>query len=1049
MVVTTLTTSVFAAEAGDKGDSAQTSTSGGKSDTSISLSDINELLSALTYAEYIEQYKDANSSPESFKADVHEYDEKDTTAGVTLYDDYKGKKAIEVDESGKVTFNINVPETGLYSLRIDYIPTESDSTTAIERTLQVNGKVPFSEARSISMPKRWLTKYTEQEDGSLRFETDQNGNEIRPDRYVDYSWQTYTFTDFNGYYGEPLKIYLEEGENKISLECVRHGAVFSELEFFAYEAPVSYADVLKEYESKGYGTSDKEIYIDAELPTAVSKNSLYPVSDTVSPATEPQSASQTIRNTISTSIVGEWLEYDFYVEESAVYTLMFRYRQNASSSPISRRITIDGEVPFDAAESVTFGFSENWQVGRATADGQELKFYLEKGVHTLRLEANLGDVGSYLRRASAVQNALNEDYLEIIRLTGADPDEYRDYGFKRVMPHIIEDLYNQSQEIYAIINFLETEGELSASTATLTQIANRVYAMGTDEDMIAKNLDGLKNDLSSLSTWVDGMLAQALELDYIKVVSPEAELPKAEGSFFGGIWYEIQKFVYSFFIDYNSLAANDGVEATHEPIAVWTGAGRDQTQIIKDQIDSNFTPDTGIPVNIKLVAAGTLLPSILAGIGPDVALDGMTSTNTAVANATGSIIDFAVRGAVLSVNRFDDYEEIKARFPETAFEPITLYGNVYGLPTSLDWNMMFYRKDILGSLGIEVPETWDDMLSAVPVFQFNNMEIGIPHDISAYASFIFQNGSEFWADNGMRVNFDSNSSLEAFEYLCNIFTQYSLPYSFDPLNRFKTGEMPLFISSYMMYNTLTVFATNLSGLWGFTAMPGTLQDDGKTVDKTVVGSVDAVAMMKDCDNEADAWSFMKWYTDKDFQVAYSNEIVALLGESGMRSVANLDAIEELQWKKDDRDALIAQIEYVKCLPQYPGSYFIGRYVTFAMNNAYTSGADPVESMLGYVSAINKEISRKREEFGFETLAVGQTLADKRLDQATEALGAIEGSDRSANIDVIERAEIAIESRNASAIKSAAEALSAANAELFNAIAGYLTDAAAALATYTN
>ena len=102
-----------------------------------------------------------------------------------------------------------------------------------------------------------------------------------------------------------------------------------------------------------------------------------------------------------------------------------------------------------------------------------------------------------------------------------------------------------------------------------------------------------------------------------------------------------------------------------------------------------------------------------------------------------------------------------------------------------------------------------------------------------------------------------------------------------------------------------------------------------------------------------------------------------------------------------------------------------------------------------MTIINKELTRKREEFGFETLEVGQTLADKRLDQAIEALNAIEGSDRNANVDVIERAETAIESKNASAIKSASEALNSANAELFKTITGYLNDAAAALATYNN
>ena len=1025
------------------------------------LTDITEILSTKSYAEYIAQYEALPEITESFKIDIAEssINKDETDAAYSILGNYEGSSGavLHTGDSGTVTFNINVPETGLYSLRINYMPAKPsegmlESTVSIERTLHVNGKVPFSEARFVRMVKKWVNEYAE----NGRFEVDQNGNELRPDTHVDYVWQDYIFTDYNGYFNDPLCIYLEKGENTIALEAVRQDVYISEIEFFQAEEPAKYEDVLEEYAKKGYKDyAGEAIYLDAETPSALSHYSIYASSDSVSPSTEPQSAKASLRNEITSSSAGEWIEYEVEVPESAIYTFVFRFRQDASSNPVSRKILIDGELPYDQAQYAKFGFADNWQTGVVSNGDTELKFYLEKGTHTIRFEANLGEIGEYLRRVSAVQTALNADYLEIIRLTGAEPDEYRDYGFARVIPGTMRDLVDQAKELKDVLAYFEGEGDLSEMTSTLSQIADRVMSMGTDEDLIAKNLDALKNDLSTLGSWVSSMLSQRLEVDYILVQAPGADIPKAEAGFFQGAWYEIKKFFYSFVIDYNSLAENEEGTITGDPVEVWSKSSRDQVQIIKDLTDSKFTPDAKIPVTVKLVADGTLLPSVLAGIGPDVALDGMTYTSTAVTTAAattaGSIVDYAVRGAVLPLEDLEGFEDAKAGIYASAFESVSLddpEGNdhVYGLPVSLDWNMMFYRRDILGALGIGTPETWDDVLASVPVLQFNNMTVGLTKDVPMYASMIYQNNGKFWADNGMRVNFEDNTALESFEYMVNMFTHYSLPLTFDGVNRFRTGELPLFIAAYTTYNNITIFATELAGLWGFGPIPGTVQDDG-TINNAVVGTSDAITMLRGCEVVDEAWAFMQWFADAEFQAEYSNELVNLLGEAGMRSVASKGALEQLQWKESDREALIEQADDVICLRQYPGSYFITRYVEFAVNNAYNDDADPVELLLGYTPSINKEISRKREEFGFETLEIGQTLAEKRMEQAVTAMDELSSSDAESYKDELEAARKAIEEAEIAALEDSAKALDAANSELFKDIIVYLNDTAEALRSY--
>ena len=644
-----------------------------------------------------------------------------------------------------------------------------------------------------------------------------------------------------------------------------------------------------------------------------------------------------------------------------------------------------------------------------------------------------------------------------MKLTGASPDEYRDYGFSRIMPDTLIDMVIQSRELYAIAAELERiTGEKSSNVATLERIAWLLERMGTDESEIAKYLEQLKSYIGSLGTWLGDAKTQPVQLDYLVVQPLGAELPKAKAGFFASFLHEIKSFIMSFFRNYDRMGATAEDSENSDAIDVWIATGRDQAQVLRNLINNDFTPEYGVPVNLKLVAAGTLLPSVLSGMGPDVYI-GLDED---------SVINYAIRGALESIEHHEGfadnflYYKVDENFNtvhdangDPIVNPNSCFNNAamlvlgiedasgdfhyYGLPEAQSFSMMFVRDDVLADLGIEIPKTWDDILAAVPVLQANNMQIGMHTD---YKLFLYQMGGELFADNGMRINLDSNIGLESFETMCSFFTMYSFPKSYDFANRFRTGEMPIGFASYTAtYNQLTVFATEIKGLWEFVPMPGI--DTGKVdadgnaiINNVAVSTVTAIVMLHGCDQTDGAWKFMTWHVGADCQSKYANEMVAIIGPSAKHSTANYYALAEMPWTSAEREQILYQFRNLASIPNYPGSYIIARYTNFAFLAAYEDNADPVTELQSYITTINKEITRKRAEFGLETLELGQTLTEKRLLQVEQAFE--EDTDKMSN-DKLSAAAAAIDMMKAGikeedhmALESAAEAFRGLDAGAF-------------------
>lgn len=1034
-----------------------TSGDGTGSITDVSLSEIKELLNAISYEEYEEKNKDVPRAESAVEVPIADFvvEQGVTGEGGFQMKTVEGVEALYTPQNGSVSWTVNIPETGKYAMMIEYYPDQNKSTS-IERILKINDKVPFAEARFLSLPKHWVNEYADAvyapKDGesaeaiaqaardagfdtvnvtdgnvvipfpdsltqamrefcdtySIRFfVNDITKNELRPTAVDDPVWMTYYLRDSSGYYINNFEFVLEEGENKITLESQNEPMSIKSITLYPYEDVISYEEYAKQYE--GVAAGQDVIKLEAEEPTAMSNKTIYPVEDRSCAINSPSDVTRSVLNTLGGekwATAGQWVEYRFQVSTSGMYDIVSRFRQDVLDGMYTCRSMYlysqgleegaDGYyngAPFAEALKLVYDYSGEWQVTALSGgveddvdkdgDLEDVTYpvYLEKDVvYTIRLEVTLGKMGDVVRRVQECLNAINNDYLNIIKLTGISPDSYRDYGFTQVMPDTMVDMVIQSRNLYAIAEELtEIAGDKSSNVATLEKVARLLEEMGTDDDDVAKNLNNLKTNIGTLGTFLSDAQTQPLQLDYIVIQPAESELPKAKPNFWESFVHEMGGFFQSFFRDYNSMGSL--TETEEGSVEVWMESARDQSQVLRNLVNNGFTPETGIAVDLKLVAAGTLLPSILAGSGPDVSLG----------RAQGDVINYAIRSALLSIDHFDDFDETAANFNEAAMLVLGIEDadetlHYYGLPEIQSFPMMFVRTDVLADLDLEIPKSWDDVMACIPTLQANNMQIGLTTD---YKIFLYQQGGDLFADDGMRINLDSQLALASFEKMCNLFTMYSFPYQYNAANRFRTGEMPIILGDYVgTYNQLKVFATEIQGKWEFLPMPGEVQADG-SINNVSISAVTACVMVSGCEEERqdETWEFMKWYTGEECQVDYANEMVAILGPSGKQATANKAALASLPWTTAEYEQVQLQFNNLASVPNYPGAYIIDRYTSFAFLSAYNDKADPSDSLLAYINTINKEIARKRAEFGLETLSDGSAdykdLLTKRLNQLTQ------------------------------------------------------------------
>ena len=917
-----------------------------------------------TYTAYREMYKDADIPNDEIVIDLLDYS---AAEQVEAYDDFEGQANVLVTQNdGYVEWTVNVPEAGLYNIFMKYFPIESRGVD-IERSLYINGEIPFDGAEYLTFSRVWT------DGGEIR--RDNRGNEIRPVQVEKPKWETAYFEDYLGYVTEPYHFYFNKGDNTIRLDVTSEPVAYGEIVLKQREALKTYDDYIASYDLGDYQNIDLDFSYKKQGEQAEYRSSptLYAIFDRASSNTEPYSAAKIKLNNIGGDawrIPGQWIEWEIEVPEDGLYNISFKSRQNYSRGLVStRNLMIDGDTPFEEASNLEFKYNTGWELTTLSdSNGKPCKIPLTKGKHTLRLEVTLGEIGEILTQINDSIYRLNSIYRKVLVVTGARPDPYRDYRIDKQYPEVMVAIEQEIAVLNSIVDQLvDYTGQKGNDTAVASNIAGQLKRFLKNPDAIPRTMEGFKINISSLGTAMLNLSNSQLDIDFVYVNADGAKLPDVEETFFGKMAHELRSFTASFFEDYTTIGTTyeDG-----KTIEVWILSGRDQATILKNMIDETFTPNEHIGVNVKLIDMNTLLPAVVAGTGPDIALT--VGNNIPV--------DYALRNAVVDLTQFEDFDEVKKEYFDEVFVPYEYDGGIYAIPEQQNFNLMYYRKDIFeNELGLKVPEdlpqTWDDVIELLPILDKNNMQFAMPStdreingiknpDYSAMMSMLYQHGGTLYNEDNTKTMLDEERSVEAFELYTKFFTHYGLPQIYDFVNRFRTGEMPIGIADIGNFNTFSVFAPEIRGMWEFALVPGIEKPDG-TIDRSVDFWGNASIMLKDAEDYDACWSFLKWWASSETKVRFGRELESVMGAAARYTTANVEAFKQLGWSNDDAAVISEQWKWVKGRPEVAGGYSTMRHMVNAFRKVSYQKADPRETLLDYTRTINDDIRYKRKELGLD------------------------------------------------------------------------------------
>lgn len=867
-----------------------------------------------------------------------------------------GVAGLYIPEPGEVCWEVDVPQSGLYNIEIKYYPVPGRSA-AIARGLKIDGEYPFKEAANFTLSRIWVDEFP------VASRRDTGKHDIKPSQIENNRWNNETVRDTNGYYdGRPYHFYLESGKRTITLVGVREPVVIAEIKIYQKAPEPGYRDYLDHYRAAGYQeieTPGGFYKIQGENPLEKSTPVLAPVANWSSYKVDPYEKFITRYNTVggyAWRVAGDWITWEAEVPAAGLYRLSFKVLQNYSRGMDSARILyINGEVPFAECREIRFRYRGDWQNATLGSEEEDYWFYLEEGKNTITLEATIGVYDNVIRTAEQTIAILNRLYRKVVMITGVAPDKYQDY----LLEERIDDLWEMIDESiynleYCIEETIKIAGERSGLISAFERTLVQLRKFKKSEQNIQRSLKELEDNIAALGTWVMDISEQPLAVDCLYVLGKDGKLPKASTNFFQKLWHELVMLVGSFGA---GSALESSIKADGPTITVWVFSGRDQSQLLRQLVDESFTLRENINVKLKLVNATALLPATLAGNGPDVALG--VGQNIPV--------NWGIRKALLDLAEFSDFPEVAAWFSPSALTAFRFGDSVYALPDTEDFLVTFIRTDIAEEMGFSAPETWDEVLTLVPYLQRSYLDYYIPNTRGALSTvlhaMIVQKGGSLYEEGGRKTRLMETDATEAFIDFTSFFSDYGFAVSANFPNRFRSGEMPIGIYNYSLYNTLAVFAPEINGHWRFAPLPG-YEEDGvihNLTTSTVTGSV----ILADSKEKEASWKFLKWWLSAETQANYARGMEAILGAAARYPTANLEAFGSLPWSARDYRVLEKQRDAAVGVPTIPGDYIVGRYLDNAFRAAINNNLNPRDTLFEYAQKIDLEITRKRKEFNLD------------------------------------------------------------------------------------
>lgn len=860
---------------------------------------------------------------------------------------------LTVGDSGKLV--IEAPETARYLISLDYLDA-GDTVLPIEFSMMVNGDYQFYELRDLTFEAHW--------EDPEEISYDRYGNQIVPVPEKIREWENKYIMDSTYRHTSPLAVELKKGANELDITMLEGTVLLGNL----YLEPVSEADIPAYEGAQEAMAGDKVITLQGENMYRRNASSIRAACE-YNINLDPYEVKTKALNTIdseSFSDAGSQVTYQFEVEEEGVYYLAMNYLQSEKADfPVFVNVEVDGRIPNDEFFNYALKYGKKYQVAAfKDQDDNSMGIYLEKGVHTVSFTIAADPLCKVLEGIDEIMSGVNSLNLQITKVAGTNKDKYRDLDIESYIPDAVTRLNEYADKLDSLCEsmLVYTPGVKEIGAFSSAQVASeQLRSLASEPDQLAYRVSELTTSTNSvnqfLANLIDNLNKNELAIDRIYIYQKDAKLPGNAG-IVKSVTSSVKRFVTSF-----ASQAYSTSNTNEEHLQVWVNRSRQYLEIMQKMIDEDFTPKTGIEVDLALMPdQNKLILANASGDAPDIA----TGINYAVP------FELGIRGALKDLTEFDDFADVADRFEEGLLIPSTIDDGIYSLPETMNFWVLYVRTDIFDQLGLEIPDTIQDVKNLLPSLQMRGMNFYYPtagmlsmRNFHGTTPLILQNGGSLYKETAGDSNLTSEESVKGFKELTELFTIYNLPKDIPNFyQHFRNGSLPIGIADYAVYNMLLNAAPEIANSWTISPVPG-VEDENGNVSRYISGGAESTVMFESGDErEAQAWEFMKWWSSTEVQAEFGQTLQITYGSTYMWNTANKEAFSLLPWKTVDKNTILEQAEWIYESPRLPGSYMVEREISNAYNSIVVDGKNLRRTLDNATKRINRETERKLEEFGY-------------------------------------------------------------------------------------
>jgi len=871
--------------------------------------------------------------------------------------------SVFLQPNDSVHFKVSIADDGFYTIAFDVAAAKAFINPP-EGQLLVNGVIPEN-AQSIVFPIYY-------KNSADTFPVDRYGNQvlIRQERLV--RWSTAFLRDENF---TKIQLFLTSGEHSFEFKLTEESMYLGSIYIEPFSSFPDYNQYLQE--NQAAESSGVSIELEAEFPTFKNDTSVRPVNSR-SLAVTPYHTYKLLLNTLggeSWNRSGSAVYYEFYIPEDGKYLVTLRALQNTKTNfTVFRKITLNESVLFEQLNEVPFPYSPNWS-NRVLGGDAPYQFYLKKGINVLGIEATDSPYHSAIERIRKALVDINDLSLEIKKLTGNQVDRYKEWEISDYIPDIEARLIAIAEDLQADKKALLAINQAGGSQEILTyQMAiNNILFLSQDPDKIPINMNRLSEGSGSaaqlLANLLPALQSQPLALDKIYLHSADTMPQEQNIPFFTSFTESIIRFIHSF-----RTNPHQSIGAGEDELEVWVNRPRQFVDLMQTMTDESFTKETGIKVKFSLMPdESKLVLANAAGITPDVALG----------VSTDRPYELAIRNALKDLRTFDDFDSFIRMYSPGALLSYIINDSVYAIPETQDFWVTFYRKDIMNSLGLPIPNTWNQVIEILPELQRYGLNFNTPlssgggfKNYLLTAPYLFNHGAQLYSPDGFSTGLGSDEAINAIKFMAESFTLYGMPLTTSSFyDSFRNGRLPIGVANLTDYIKLTTAAPEINGLWGIDLYPAIVLPDG-TQNRWTTGSAQACIMFANTDKPEEGWIFLKWWMSTETQVDFQQQLIMNLGKEYLWSSANLEAFQYLPIPDEHKAVILEQWQWLQEPVKLPGSYMQERELSNAWNKIVFEGVNPRVAIDTATLIINREITRKMEEFGY--IENGQRLKEFRI-----------------------------------------------------------------------